>query len=245
MELGNVQQQINGFQQDESAILKQRLDEFIEKASNLKNQKAELHQNEEKIHQMMNQIIERKTETFFNMLNLLNRHFAQIFKKFFPNGQSALVLKMEGDLFEQNTENDIDKIDGIEIRTSLEGAEHIQSSLIALSLILAIQKCLPSPLYLIDSIDEVIFELQCYYYGVIEMINNLIFFSAQIFGRNDRNILAGILKVLQQAPQIILTIKHPELTSIGHAFFHLDKTVIKTVAKSVAEVKVRKQKSTA
>ena len=156
LELQNVRQQIDDFQLDESAIQKQRLDEFVQQISPLEKRKVELHRNEQKILQMMNEISERKTETFMNMLNLLNQHFTQIFKKFVPNGRAALVPKVQGESLTRNT--DIDKVVGIEMRASLQGAGHAESSIIALSLILAIQKCSPSPFYLIDSVDEVVFD---------------------------------------------------------------------------------------
>lgn len=89
----------------------------------------------------------------------LRRQFLKIFKKFAPRGHGKLVLTGANE-----NGNTIDQLAGVDILVSFVNSTDFvevgqladeQKSIVALALILAIQKCSRSPFYLFDCIERV------------------------------------------------------------------------------------------
>lgn len=177
-----VQQQIIDFENSADVALRDNLIAFKNQISELKKQKMELLSNEQKIIELMNTNINRSAETFYSMFDMLNSHISKIFRQFYPNETVELIL--QENLATEST--DIDKIIGINIRSSLNLAAPSSSetfAIIALSLILAMQKFSPSSTYIIDSIDEVAFMNRN---SIVEYENDYRYFSLYTAVRHNK-----------------------------------------------------------
>lgn len=112
-----------------------------EQRGELKQRLMELKESKEKILNFINLLDQKKDETFNLSFSMIADNFSYFFKKF-TGLQSSLILKQD------SIEISIDsKVSDIQ---SLSGG---QKTVVALSLIFAIQKNDPSPFYIFDEID--------------------------------------------------------------------------------------------
>ncbi|XP_060076543.1 structural maintenance of chromosomes protein 3-like [Ylistrum balloti] len=158
-----------------SHVNKKALDQFVnfsDQKEKLIKRKDELDRGHESILDLMNALDHRKYEAIQLTFKQVSKYFSEIFKKLAPQGHAVLVMK-KGDN-EQNGEDDdgspqqdvplVEQFTGVGIKVSFTGnrAEMKdmlqlsggQKSLVALTLIFAIQKCDPAPFYLFDEIDQ-------------------------------------------------------------------------------------------
>ncbi|XP_013420555.1 structural maintenance of chromosomes protein 3 [Lingula anatina] len=162
-----------------SHVNKKALDQFVnfsDQKEKLLKRKDELDKAHSSIADLMDILDQRKYEAIQLTFKQVSKYFSEIFKKLAPQGHAVLVMKkgdQEGepeDAPSQGASGSQDAIpallqfSGVGIKVSFTGnrAEMRdmqqlsggQKSLVALTMIFAIQKCDPAPFYLFDEIDQ-------------------------------------------------------------------------------------------
>jgi len=176
-----------------SHVNKKALDQFV----NFSDQKDKLIKRNEEIdraHQsikdLMYHLDQRKYEAIQLTFKQVSKYFTEIFKKLVPQGHAVLVMKRgdvesnEGDEEEDRSQDKahiVETFTGVGIKVSFTGNKAEmrdmqqlsggQKSLVALTLIFAIQKCDPAPFYLFDEIDQALDSL--HRKAVADMIHSL------------------------------------------------------------------------
>ncbi|KAK3095501.1 hypothetical protein FSP39_015420 [Pinctada imbricata] len=154
-----------------SHVNKKALDQFVnfsDQKEKLIKRKEELDSAHESILDLMNNLDHKKYEAIQLTFKQVSKYFSEIFKNLVPQGHAVLVMK-KGDTDQQDDEDSqdvplVEQFTGVGIKVSFTGnrAEMRdmqqlsggQKSLVALTLIFAIQKCDPAPFYLFDEIDQ-------------------------------------------------------------------------------------------
>lgn len=119
-------------------------------AEALRNKRSVIEQDRDKLIKYMEEVDRKKKDALYKAWKKINVDFDSIFSTFLPNTHAKLDLVPEKDL-----------LDGLEVKvafgdvwkeslTELSGG---QRSLVALSLILALLKYNPAPLYILDEVD--------------------------------------------------------------------------------------------
>ncbi|WAR22164.1 SMC3-like protein [Mya arenaria] len=207
--------QCNGELKKYSHVNKKALDQFVnftEQKSKLIKRKEELDRAHTSIIDLMNALDHRKYEAIQLTFKQVSKYFSEIFKKLAPDGHAQLVMKKgdtdpggEDDEGNQSQEVPlVEQFTGVGIRVSFTGnrAEMRdmqqlsggQKSLVALTLIFAIQKCDPAPFYLFDEIDQAL--------------------DAQ-----HRKAVADMIHELSKDAQFITTTFRPELLEHADKFY--------------------------
>ncbi|XP_053407291.1 structural maintenance of chromosomes protein 3-like [Mercenaria mercenaria] len=198
-----------------SHVNKKALDQFVnftEQKSKLIKRKEELDRAHTSIIDLMNALDHRKYEAIQLTFKQVSKYFSEIFKKLAPEGHAVLVMK-KGDTDQGGDDEDgsqsqevplVEQFTGVGIKVSFSGnrAEMRdmqqlsggQKSLVALTLIFAIQKCDPAPFYLFDEIDQAL--------------------DAQ-----HRKAVADMIHELCQDAQFITTTFRPELLEHADKFY--------------------------
>jgi structural maintenance of chromosome 3 (chondroitin sulfate proteoglycan 6) len=156
-----------------SHVNKKALDQFVnfsDQKEKLKKREEELNRAHKSITDLMYHLDQRKYEVIQLTFKQVSKYISEIFKKLVPSGHAVLNMK-RGDV-EDDEERDrekgrahiVEQFTGVAIKVSFTGnsAEMRdmqqlsggQKSLVALTLIFAIQKCDPAPFYLFDEIDQ-------------------------------------------------------------------------------------------
>ncbi|KAH8878172.1 Structural maintenance of chromosomes protein 3 [Schistosoma japonicum] len=161
-----------------SHVNKKALDQFVshsEEKEKLLKRKEELDKGCQAIKDLMNALDHQKYEAIQLTFKQVSKNFQDIFKRLVPEGRAELVMKKgvlqegEGSSDEDGGADggsaipDVERFIGVGIRVSFTGDSADmrdmnqlsggQKSLVALTLIFAIQKCDPAPFYLFDEID--------------------------------------------------------------------------------------------
>jgi chromosome segregation protein len=124
--------------------VKQEYDEVANKSEQLEKEKEE-------ILKIIQEIDKRKRRTFLRTLEDINKHFSENFMRLLPKGHASLELENHEDPFSAGLDIVIRIAKGKYFDVaSLSGGEQ---TLIALSLLFAIQKHRPYPFYVFDEID--------------------------------------------------------------------------------------------
>lgn len=119
-------------------------------AETLRNKRTVIEQDKDKLIKYMEEVDRKKKDALYKAWQKINVDFDSIFSTFLPNTHAKLDLVLGKDL-----------LDGLEVKvafgevwkeslTELSGG---QRSLVALSLILALLKYNPAPLYILDEVD--------------------------------------------------------------------------------------------
>lgn len=162
-----------------SHVNKKALDQFVnfsEQKEKLIKRKQELAEGYEAILDMMDVLEQRKHEAILFTFKQVSHNFSDIFKHLVPGGKAQLIMKRaeardteedsqsQSESSSQRSVKQFDEFSGISIKVSFTGksAETLemnqlsggQKTLVALTLIFAIQKCDPAPFYLFDEIDQ-------------------------------------------------------------------------------------------
>lgn len=198
-----------------SHVNKKALDQFVnftEQKSKLIKRKEELDRAHTSIIDLMNALDHRKYEAIQLTFKQVSKYFSEIFKKLAPEGHAVLVMK-KGDTDQGGDDDEgsqsqevplVEQFTGVGIKVSFTGnrAEMRdmqqlsggQKSLVALTLIFAIQKCDPAPFYLFDEID-------------------------QALDSQHRKFVADMIHELSQDAQFITTTFRPELLEHADKFY--------------------------
>lgn len=157
-----------------SHVNKKALDQFVnfsDQKEKLMKRKDELDSAHKSILDLMFALDQRKYEAIQLTFKQVSKYFSEIFKKLVEKGHGVLVMK-KGDAEQGDDEEGpqgaevplVEQFSGVGIKVSFTGnrAEMRdmqqlsggQKSLVALTLIFAIQKCDPAPFYLFDEIDQ-------------------------------------------------------------------------------------------
>ncbi|XP_057441576.1 structural maintenance of chromosomes protein 3-like [Lotus japonicus] len=160
-----------------SHVNKKALDQYInftEQREELQQRQAELDAGDEKIRELISVLDQRKDESIERTFKGVARHFREVFSELVQGGHGHLVMmkKKDGDHDdddqdedgprEANPEGRVEKYIGVKVKVSFTGQGETQSmkqlsggqkTVVALTLIFAIQRCDPAPFYLFDEID--------------------------------------------------------------------------------------------
>lgn len=152
----------------------------------------------------------RKYEAIQFTFKQVSKYFSEVFKKLCPYGHALLLMKTDKeDDDDDDSEapapaSNVDNFTGVGIRVSFtaKSAEMRemnqlsggQKSLVALTMIFAIQKCDPAPFYLFDEID-------------------------QALDATHRKAVADMIHELSKEAQFITTTFRPELLEHANKFY--------------------------
>ncbi|KAK7276549.1 hypothetical protein RIF29_17691 [Crotalaria pallida] len=160
-----------------SHVNKKALDQYInftEQREELQKRQAELDAGDEKIRELISVLDQRKDESIERTFKGVARHFREVFSELVQGGHGHLVMMKKKDNDpdddeqdedgprEPNPEGRVEKYIGVKVKVSFTGQGETQSmkqlsggqkTVVALTLIFAIQRCDPAPFYLFDEID--------------------------------------------------------------------------------------------
>ncbi|KAL4188470.1 hypothetical protein AMTRI_Chr08g160350 [Amborella trichopoda] len=160
-----------------SHVNKKALDQYInftEQREELQKRQAELDAGDEKIKELITALDQRKDESIERTFKGVAKNFREAFSELVQGGHGYLVMmkKKDGELGDDDQEEDgprdadaegrIEKYIGVKVKVSFTGHGETQSmkqlsggqkTVVALTLIFAIQRCDPAPFYLFDEID--------------------------------------------------------------------------------------------
>lgn len=176
-ELQKMLHKCNEQLQQFSHVNKKALDQymnFTEQREQLQKRRAELDAGDQKIKELITVLDQRKDESIERTFKGVARHFREVFSELVQGGHGYLVMmkKKDGDLGDDDRDEDgprdqdqegrVEKYIGVKVKVSFTGQGETQSmkqlsggqkTVVALTLIFAIQRCDPAPFYLFDEID--------------------------------------------------------------------------------------------
>eukprot|EP00742_Colponemidia_sp_Colp-10_P007154 GILJ01007683.1.p1 GENE.GILJ01007683.1~~GILJ01007683.1.p1 ORF type:complete len:1223 (+),score=303.09 GILJ01007683.1:1-3669(+) len=147
---------------------------FTDQRDTLLQRKEELDQGDSAIQELIEHLDQQKDEAIERTFKTVASHFQQVFAELVPGGVGKLTMQKKVD--QQEDEEDVPrrgrgrasdsqqyKYSGVKIKVSFSGSSDAyqdmhqlsggQKTVVALSLIFAIQRCDPAPFYLFDEID--------------------------------------------------------------------------------------------
>ncbi|OIW16249.1 hypothetical protein TanjilG_18964 [Lupinus angustifolius] len=157
-----------------SHVNKKALDQYInftEQREELQKRQAELDAGDEKIRELISVLDQRKDESIERTFKGVARHFREVFSELVQGGHGHLVMMKKKDNDndddqdedgprEANPEGRVEKYIGVKVSFTGQGETQSmkqlsggQKTVVALTLIFAIQRCDPAPFYLFDEID--------------------------------------------------------------------------------------------
>ncbi|XP_039066141.1 structural maintenance of chromosomes protein 3-like [Hibiscus syriacus] len=176
-ELQKMLHRCNEQLQQFSHVNKKALDQYVnftEQREELQKRQAELDAGDEKIKELIAVLDQRKDESIERTFKGVARHFREVFSELVQGGHGHLVMmkKKDGDHAAEDDDDDeprevdlegrVEKYIGVKVKVSFTGQGETQSmkqlsggqkTVVALTLIFAIQRCDPAPFYLFDEID--------------------------------------------------------------------------------------------
>ncbi|CAG8605629.1 28548_t:CDS:10, partial [Dentiscutata erythropus] len=147
---------------------------FTKQRDTLTKRKEELDQSKRAINDLINVLDQRKDEAIERTFKQVAKYFSEIFEKLVPAGRGQLIMQKRNikdyrdqmediDEREDREGGSVDSYTGVAIKVSfnsktdeglrMQQLSGGQKSLVALTLIFAIQRCDPAPFYLFDEID--------------------------------------------------------------------------------------------
>ncbi|XP_024176770.1 structural maintenance of chromosomes protein 3 [Rosa chinensis] len=175
-----------------SHVNKKALDQYVnftEQREELQRRQAELDAGDEKIAELISFLDQRKDESIERTFKGVARNFREVFSELVQGGHGHLLMVKRKDGIHADDDLDEDegpetdrseKYIGVKVKVSFTGQGETQSmkqlsggqkTVVALTLIFAIQQCDPAPFYLFDEIDAAL-DLQ-YRTAVGNMIRRL------------------------------------------------------------------------
>ncbi|PIA65437.1 hypothetical protein AQUCO_00100732v1 [Aquilegia coerulea] len=160
-----------------SHVNKKALDQYVnftEQREELQNRQREMNDGDEKIRELISALDQRKDESIERTFKGVAKHFREVFEELVPGGRGvlAMMIKKEGDRVDDDHDEDgpheadpegrVEKYIGVKVKVSFSGHGETytmkqlsggQKTVVALTLIFAIQRCDPAPFYLFDEID--------------------------------------------------------------------------------------------
>eukprot|EP01080_Neovahlkampfia_damariscottae_P003454 gene3454-6103_t len=131
-------------------------EQFSEQRDDFLKKKEELDHGQNAIENLVKVLDQRKDETIIRTFKQVKKNFSEIFSEIVPDGEATLIMNSSEE------ELSVSKCTGVSISVKFSGdgeKQYMQQlsggqkSLVALTLIFAIQKCDPAPFYLFDEID--------------------------------------------------------------------------------------------
>ncbi|RHZ71226.1 hypothetical protein Glove_261g74 [Diversispora epigaea] len=148
---------------------------FKKQKETLTKRKIELDQSKRAINDLIDVLDQRKDEAIERTFKQVAKYFSEVFEKLVPAGKGQLIMQRKIDHRDQDDDEDdgeieeneggssVDNYTGVAIKVSfnsktdeglrMQQLSGGQKSLVALTLIFAIQQCDPAPFYLFDEID--------------------------------------------------------------------------------------------
>ncbi|KAM0997019.1 hypothetical protein ACFX13_007015 [Malus domestica] len=160
-----------------SHVNKKALDQYVnftEQREELQKRQAELKAGDQKIDELIKVLDQRKDESIERTFKGVARHFREVFSELVQGGHGHLVMMKKKDGHHDDDDQDedgprdadlegrVEKYIGVKVKVSFTGQGETQSmkqlsggqkTVVALTLIFAIQRCDPAPFYLFDEID--------------------------------------------------------------------------------------------
>lgn len=177
-ELHKMLHKCNDQLQQFSHVNKKALDQYVnftEQREELQKRQAELDAGDEKIRELISVLDQRKDESIERTFKGVAKNFRDVFSELVQGGHGFLVMmkKKDGDRGDEDDDEDgpresgmeggrVEKYIGVKVKVSFTGQGETQSmkqlsggqkTVVALTLIFAIQRCDPAPFYLFDEID--------------------------------------------------------------------------------------------
>lgn len=176
-ELHRMLHKCNEQLQQFSHVNKKALDQYVnftEQREELQKRQAELDSGDEKIRELISVLDQRKDESIERTFKGVARHFREVFSELVQGGHGFLVMMKKKDSDHGDDDHDedvpretdpegrVEKYIGVKVKVSFTGQGETQSmkqlsggqkTVVALTLIFAIQRCDPAPFYLFDEID--------------------------------------------------------------------------------------------
>jgi len=176
-----------------SHVNKKAIDQFVnftEKRDELLSRVDETNEGRSRIDELIIHLDNKKDEAIQRTFKTIAKNFTSVFSQLVPGGKGTLVIrtKKDGEDEEEQKQGDknnkrlklaTNRYKGVGIKVSFAGEESQdmrllsggQQTVVALSLIFAIQRCDPSPFYLFDEIDSNLDAV--YRTSVAEMISRM------------------------------------------------------------------------
>jgi len=201
-DLANVSRELQAFQHVNRKAVEQ-FENFSEQLVDLQRRKAEIDQGETSIAEALAKIDEQKASTILLTLKRVNEHFQQVFAEMVPGGMGKLqVLRQAaeegssaGNSQDGQGNGTLGDLVGVKIEVSFTGQAQSflamgqlsggQKTVVALSLVFAIQRLEPAPFYLLDEVDAAL-------------------------DASYRTALAGLIAKTAKSSQVVLTTFRPE-----------------------------------
>ncbi|KAL6972390.1 Structural maintenance of chromosomes protein 3 [Sarracenia purpurea var. burkii] len=174
-ELHKMLHRCNEQLQQFSHVNKKALDQYVnftEQREELQKRQAELDAGDEKIRELISVLDQRKDESIERTFKGVAKHFREVFSELVQGGHGFLVMmkKKDGDRGDDDLGEDaphpadmegrVEKYIGVKVSFTGQGETQSmkqlsggQKTVVALTLIFAIQRCDPAPFYLFDEID--------------------------------------------------------------------------------------------
>ncbi|KAJ2770573.1 Structural maintenance of chromosomes protein 3, partial [Coemansia nantahalensis] len=183
---------------------------FARQRESIRQRKQELDQSAASIEELIEVLDQRKDEAIERTFKQVSKYFAEVFEQLVPAGRGALVMQRRvnqlpgGVAAGDGGAGSVDNYIGVSIRVSfnsktdeglrMQQLSGGQKSLVALTLIFAIQRCDPAPFYLFDEIDA---NLDAVY----------------------RTAVAAMIHDLSRASQFVTTTFRPEMLAHADKFY--------------------------
>ncbi|CAA0841357.1 Structural maintenance of chromosomes protein 3 [Striga hermonthica] len=174
-ELNKLLHKCNEQLQQFSHVNKKALDQYVnftEQREELQRRQAELDAGDDKIKELISVLDMRKDESIERTFKGVAKHFREVFSELVQGGHGYLVMMkkkdnddVDNDLDDDEprpaeTEGRVEKYIGVKVSFTGQGETQSmrqlsggQKTVVALTLIFAIQRCDPAPFYLFDEID--------------------------------------------------------------------------------------------
>lgn len=124
----------------------------VEREYNALKQKADkLLEEKEEIIKVMQEVEEKKKETFFETFKFISKNFERVFTVLSPNGEAHMIVENEEDPFSGGI--DIIAKPGGKKFVSLRAMSGGEKTLTTLAFIFAVQEYIPSPFYIMDEVE--------------------------------------------------------------------------------------------
>lgn len=152
-----------------SHVNKKAMDQYVqfsEHKEKLLQRREEADRAYKSILDFINTLDQRKNENMQMTFKQVSKFFNEIFLKLVPQGTAHLVMRKHDNFEEEDRtgSSDVEEYTGVGIKVSFTGKSNEmkdiqqlsggQKTLVALTLIFAIQRCDPAPFYLFDEIDQ-------------------------------------------------------------------------------------------
>lgn len=195
-DLAEVNRRLQDFQHVNRKAVEQ-FENYSEQLMDLQRRKEDIDAGEGCLREALNKIDEQKAQALTSTLMQVNTHFQQVFAEMVPGGVGNLqIQESSGSTSSLEGDGYLARMSGVRIEVSFTGQAHSfvsmgqlsggQKTVVALSLIFAIQRLEPAPFYLLDEVDAAL-------------------------DASYRSALANVVARTAKTSQVILTTFRPEM----------------------------------